>query len=345
MKKLFAILLALSLMLSIGALTVGAEESELSDRLIAQYTFDDEDVKDSVSINHGIFYNNKAVTTPTFADGVSGKALQLSTKGKGDRFWLSIPMDVFVGNEDTFTLSMWYMATGYNTIGEDSELFSFYNTSIENFMFYSPAAAAFQDKAFNMKWSGLNQGYGYANIISAYNPDQWVHLVYVVEAVDGMSKITAYINGAAVEVDQGGDWDNSTMTAMGYDNFTIGGKNPYKGGDTPMCLFYGLVDEICIYSGALTSEEAAAVYASYDYEATDAPVVVPPAATDPEETQPQQTQPQQTDPKETESQDKPTEPGNSTEPAPNNTGLIIGIVIAVVAIAAIVIVVIKGKKK
>lgn len=343
MKKVFVILLALAMMLSIGTLAAGAEENAVFDRLIAQYTFDDEDVKDSVSINHGIFYNNKAVTTPTFADGVSGRALQLSTKGKGDRFWLSIPMDVFAGSEDTFTLSMWYKATGYNTIGEDSELFSFYNTSIENFMFYSPAAAAFQDKAFNMKWSGLNQGYGYANIISPYNPDQWVHLVYVVEAVDGMSKITAYINGAAVEVDQGGDWDNSTMTAMGYDNFTIGGKNPYKGGDTPMCLFYGLVDEICIYSGALTSEEAAAVYASYDYEATDAPVVVPSAPTNPEETEPEETGPKENKPEETNPQ--ATEPADSTEPAPANTGLIIGVAIAVVVVAAIVIVVVKGKKK
>ena len=340
MRKILTLLLALAMVATMGLMAVSAEESDPFEKLIAQYTFDNEDVKDSVNLNHGIFYNNKAVTTPGFGEGVSGKALQLSTKGKGERFWLSIPMDVFAGNEDTFTLSLWYKATGYNTIGEDSELFSFYNTSIENFLFYSPAAAAFQDKAFNMKWSGLNQGYGYANIISAYNPDQWVHLVYVVEAVDGMSKITAYINGAAVEVDQGGDWDNSTMTEMGYDNFTIGGKNPYKGGDTPMCLFYGLVDEVCLFSGALTSEEAASVYASYNYEATDAPVVVPPAPTDPKPTQPPATKPQATDP-------KPTEPADNTQPVADNTGLIIAIVVSavVMSVAAVVIALIFKRKK
>lgn len=344
MKKFLAILLTVVMLLPVLAFSVSAEEDTLSDRLIAQYTFDNEDVKDSVGINHGIFYNNKAVASPTFAEGVSGQALQLSTKGKGDRFWLDIPMDVFAGNEDTFTLSMWYKATGYNTIGEDSELFSFYNTSIENFMFYSPAAAGFQDKAFVMKWSGLNQGYGYANVISAYNPDEWVHLVYVIEAVDGMSKITAYINGIAVEVDQGGNWDNSTMTEMGYDHFTIGGKNPYKGGDTPMCLFYGLVDEICLYSGALTSEEAAALYASYDYEATDAPRPVDPAPSDPAPTDPQPTNP--TDPKPTETQPS-NDPSDTETPASDNTGLIIGIVVAVliIAAAAVAVVILKQKKK
>ena len=74
------------------------------------------------------------------------------------------------------------------------------------------------------------------------------------------SRISAYVNGKKVEVDQGGEWANSLMSDFGIDTFTIGGKNPYKGGATPACLFYGVVDEIRIYSGALNAEQAAAVY-------------------------------------------------------------------------------------
>lgn len=331
------------------AVPAAADNNDPSGKLIAEYTFDDETIKDSVGINHAILYNGKSAADPVFTEGVVGKALQLSQKGSIQLLWLSIPYDVFEDNQDSFTISMWYKASGYNTTGEDSELFSFYNTSVENFLFYSPASAAFQDKAFSMKWSGLNQSYGYANVITPYNANNWVHLVYCVDAVDGQSVITAYVNGAAVEVDQGGDWSNSLMSTLGIDNFTIGGKNPYKGGDTPSCLFYGEVDEVQIYAGALTNAEAAYIYSSAGFEAPPVP------ETEPTEPSAEPTQaPTEPSQVETEPQTEPpvtTEaPVESTVPVQEakeglNAGGIIGWVVAGVAVLALAVILVLNLKK
>ncbi len=223
--------------------------------LVANWSFEDS-LDDSVGSNHATFYNNDKVANATYAEGISGKALQLSTQGTDEKFWLSIPYSTFGGNRDTFSLSIWYKATGHNTSGENSELFSLYNSSAEKFLFYG-AHHDGNANGFSMKWDGT---YGYANVIDSYKENEWVNLIYCVENVNGQSKITAFVNGKAVEVDQGGEWANSLMSQMGIDTFTIGGKNPYKGGATPNCLFYGLVDEIAVYDRALTEAEATAIY-------------------------------------------------------------------------------------
>jgi len=219
--------------------------------LLAEINFDDS------TTGIGTLYDNQNKVNGTFVDGVSGKALQLSTKDGSEKLWLSVPYSVFDGSRDSFTISLWYRATGYNTSGEDSQLFSLYNSKAEKFLFYSYAAMAFQDKGFTMKWDGT---YGYANVMTPYAENTWTHLVFCVEAEGNRSRITAYVNGKKVEVDQGGEWTDSLMSQFGVDTFTIGGKNPYKGGATPKCLFYGQVDEIRIYAGALTEKQAAAIY-------------------------------------------------------------------------------------
>ena len=257
MKKLIAFLLMIAVVLSTLPITTMADDSStLAAKLIAEYNFDDETTKDSIGSNDAALYNDAAAAPGVYTDGVNGKALQLSAQGTDEKYWLSVPYSAFGGSTDSFTLSLWYKASGYNTSGEDSELFSFYNSSAEKFLYYAPAATGFQDKAFTMKWDGT---YGYANVITPYAADTWVHLVYAVSAQDGKSVITAYVNGKAVEVDQGGAWSSSLMSQLGIDRFTIGGKNPYKGGTTPSCLFYGQVDEIRLYAGALTAEEVAAI--------------------------------------------------------------------------------------
>lgn len=365
LKKVLALLLAAMMLLSVCAMTASADEEATGDpeateevvlpevdeannpasKLIAEYTFNNENVKDSISLNHAIFYNNKAVTDPVFTEGVVGRGLQLSTKGTGQRYWLSIPYDVFDGNQDTFSLSMWYCPSGYNIGGEDTELFSFYNSTVEAFMFYSPAAVAFQDKAFTMKWNGLNQSYGYANIITPYKENEWVHLVFTVEAVDNQSVITAYINGIQVEVDQGGDWDNSLMSQLGINNFTIGGKNPYKGGDVPMCLFYGAIDEVQIYSGVLCGNEAEYLYVTQLTAPDPEPVPDPTDDPDPTEDTDPTEDPLAPNPTDPTGEIEPTDPvENPSEPDGLSTGAIIAIV-AVAVVAVVVILVIMLKKK
>ena len=228
-----------------------------SSKLIAEFNFDNDNTRDALGRHDAVLYNDGDVARGTYIDGKFGKALQLSQKNTGDKLWLSVPYEVFDGTADSFSLSLWFKADGYNTSGEDSELFSFYNSGAEKFLFYSYAAKDFQDKGFTMKWDG---NYGYANLIGMpYEENEWVHLIFCVEADGDQSIITAYRNGVALEVDQGGDWSNSLMSSLGIDTFTIGGKNPYKGGDTPSCLFYGAVDEVRLYKGVLTAEEAAAI--------------------------------------------------------------------------------------
>ena len=224
--------------------------------LIGQWNFDNSNTMDSVGNYHGTLWNNSSVATGTYVDGVSGKALKLSTQGTDEKYWLDIPYSVFGGNQNSFTISLWYNSAGHNTSGENSELFSLYNKAGERFLFYG-AQMDGNKNAFTMKWDGT---YGYANVIGGYKENEWVHLVFAVDASDGQSKITAYINGKAVEVDQGGAWANSLMSQFEINAFTIGGKNPYKGGTTPKCLFYGAVDEVQLYAGTLSEDKAAELY-------------------------------------------------------------------------------------
>ena len=252
MKKLIACMLVI--MLFVGMLPLAASAATgLESKLLAEWTFDDQ------TTGSATLYNDAAEASGTYIDGISGKALKLSTQGTNEKFWLNIPYSTFGNNKDSFSISLWYNASGHNTAGENSEIFSLYNSSAEKFLFYG-AHFDGNPNAFSMKWDGT---YGYANVIGGYKENEWVHLVYCVDNVGGQSKITAYVNGVPVEVDQGGEWANSLMSQMGIDTFTIGGKNPYKGGPTPNCLFYGSVDEIQIYAGALSAAEAGNLYNSY----------------------------------------------------------------------------------
>ncbi len=349
LKKTLAFALTVTVLLSLFVFSATAEEpADPSSKLLAEYTFNNENVKDTVGINHAIFYDNKAVSDPVFTDGVVGRGLQLSTKSTGQRYWLSVPYEVFDSNQDSFSISLWYCASSYNKMGEDSELFSFYNSTTEAFMFYSPAATGFQDKAYAMKWNGVNKSYGYANIITPYKENEWVHLVYTVRAEDNMSFIKAYINGVPVEVDQGGDWENSLMSQLGINNFTIGGKNPYKGGDVPMCLFYGAIDEVQIYAGALSAEEAAYLYDTQ----LNAPDPEPqPEPTEPEATKPEPTESKPTEPQGTTQHQNTTKPQGTTKPIGDNNqteeggcfGTISGVA-AVIGLMGAALVITKKKK-
>ena len=259
MKRLFAFIMVFAMLLSVmPAVVQAADTSDLSSKLLAEYNFDNQTTNDAVGSNNATFYNNATAATANYVGGVSGKALKLSTQGTDEKYWLSVPYSAFGSNTDSFTISLWYNSTGHNASGENSELFTLYNSSAEKFLFYG-AQADGNKNAFTMKWDGT---YGYANVIGGYKENEWVHLVFAVDVIDGQSKITSYINGQAVGVDQGGAWANSLMSQMGINTFTIGGKNPYKGGATPKCLFYGSVDEVQLYAGALNADEAAFLYDS-----------------------------------------------------------------------------------
>ena len=239
--------------------------------LLGEWNFDDD------TTGTATLYNDAAEVAGTYVDGVSGKALKLSTKGTGEKFWLSVPYSVFGNNKDSFTLSIWYNSTGYNdgsdpAQNEQSELFTLYNSTADKQLWYGIRTNGHQD-ADGFKWNG---NHGWANVIGGYKQNEWVHLVYCVDNVDGQTKISAFINGVAVEVDQNGNWADSLMSQMGMDTFTIGGKNPYKGGTSPKCTFYGSIDEVKLYAGALSADQAKAIYDAELPKAEEPPVDEPP---------------------------------------------------------------------
>ena len=78
MKKVFAMLLVLAMVLCLGMPAVGADETELSDRLIAQYTFDNEDVKDSVSIDKDSMASDWALIRNAVLIKLRSKVLDLT---------------------------------------------------------------------------------------------------------------------------------------------------------------------------------------------------------------------------------------------------------------------------
>lgn len=329
-KSKKAMAAALAAMLIMAAIPVHTQAAaDPSSKLLAEYNFNDKTTNDSVGENDATLYSNKEEAQGTYIDGKHGRALQLSTKGASDKFWLSIPYEVFDNDQDSFTISLCYKANGYNTIGEDSQLFSLYNSTVESFLYYSYAATKFQNMGYSMKWNGLTKSHGYANAVGVpYKKDQWVHLVYCVAAVDNQSIITAYVNGEAVKVDQGGDWDNSLMSTLGIDTFTIGGKNPYKGGDTPSCLFYGAIDDVRVYSGALTADEVKGIQLNNE-------IKEPPATT------PATSAPKQSDASSTTSSAATPAPTKGGTSSSSNNGssesspfIVVGIVLAGVLVVA-----------
>ena len=224
MKRLIAYIMVFAMILSVmPAVVSAADTSNLSSRLLAEYNFDNQTTNDAVGGNNATFYNNATAVTAGYVDGISGKALKLSTQGTDEKYWLSVPYSAFGSNTDSFTISLWYKATGYNTSGQDSELFSLYNSSAEKFLFYSPTMVSNHNWGYTMKWAGSGT-YGYANTPSLSYVDEWTHLVYTVAAEGNRSVIKMYVNGEQITATQNGHWDDSLMSLLGVDTFTIGGK-------------------------------------------------------------------------------------------------------------------------
>lgn len=268
MMKRFAAALAAVFLVSAFAVSVGAEGETLlpvspEDKLLAEWNFDENTTNDTKGTHHATLYNGSEPAPGTYVEGMSGNALQLSSETT-DNYWLSIPYTVFGDSKDSFSISIWYKSTGLSERGENSNLFTLYNSTAEKFLFYSPAIDANSKNGFTFKWDGT---YGYANMINSYTAQEWTHLVYCVAADGSKTVISAYVNGEkAEEVDQGEKWENSLMSLMGIDRFTIGGYNPYKGGNVGAgahsSIFYGQVDEIQLYAGTISDAEALYLYDS-----------------------------------------------------------------------------------
>ena len=256
MKIILALVLTAMLAVSVFAVHAAAVGTDPSSKLLAEWNFDDQNTNDSKGSNNATFMSGSEAATATYVDGAAGKALQLSATSS-DNFWLSVPYAAFGDSRDSFSLSIWYNATGLSERGQSSQLLTFTNSNGAERVFWGPAVNA----DVNFAFTGKDPSYGYANFGGGvtYVPNTWTHLVLCVKPENDQSKIIAYVNGVEQAVDQGGDWANTLMSAMNIDTLTIGGyasfmENPHAP------VFYGAVDEIGLYSGVLSAEEAAYLY-------------------------------------------------------------------------------------
>ena len=123
MKRLIAcFLVAVLAAMAVPMAAFAAEEKTLSDRLLAEWNFDDSTTADAVGEHDAVLYNDSTVASGTYVDGISGKALQLSTKGTDDKYWLSIPYDTLSENPNSFTISLWYNSTGHREVMLNSKV-------------------------------------------------------------------------------------------------------------------------------------------------------------------------------------------------------------------------------
>ena len=67
------------------------------ENLLAEFNFNQENTENAAGEADAVLYNDKSMVGGTYIDGISGKALQLSDKSKGDKLWLDIPMEILEG--------------------------------------------------------------------------------------------------------------------------------------------------------------------------------------------------------------------------------------------------------
>ena len=158
MKRILALVLTAMLAMSVFAVHAAAIGTDPSSKLLAEWNFDDQNTNDSKGSNNATFMSGTEAADATYVDGVEGKALQLS-KASSDNFWLSVPYAAFGDSKDSFSLSIWYNATGLSERGQSSQLLTFTNSNGKEWFFWGPAVSAELTFSFTGKDNG---SYGYA---------------------------------------------------------------------------------------------------------------------------------------------------------------------------------------
>jgi hypothetical protein len=153
----------------------------------------------------------------------------------------------FIGNNTTSrSFSMWiypksnsgvpaYFAQSYNSL--DGEIYIFTEASGSNVK-------------FAMDWKNASGGAHITPTSAADYPiNNWYHIIGVIDFAGGNSYI--YVNGVGTSVSNGG------ATAI---KITAGSVNTYLGTDYASDYVTGNMDEVGIWSRALTSQEVMALY-------------------------------------------------------------------------------------
>jgi len=191
--------------------------------LVSRYTFDI-DARDTYGNNDGTL-SGATVSN----DGTRGKVLSLD----GSNDYVSLPSSGLAGGRSEVTLSLWIKpdeTTGSNTI-YDEENNWYWQFSVRQDKWYTRDSSTGTTGSRNndLPLPGLSSG-------------QWQHLAFVY-SVSGGEK-TIYIDG-----------EESTSTSTSIDQLTSDRTNQRIGWPSDGDYFDGLVDDMRLYSRALSSSE------------------------------------------------------------------------------------------
>lgn len=261
MNRIIAVVLVLIVSVSYMGMTASASDDPYG-KLAFGYTFDGENLDEVLGKNRVTYYEDYDITDGKYVDGKVGKALQFVDDGETDPIWLDIPLDTL--ETDCFTVTFWYKATSYETAGEDSEIFTFFNPAQEKFLYYSPMKT---DGAWTyiMKWGGSTEKLHYYDVWANYEDhaflmNEWVHVAFswVSEDSSNTSSVKLYINGTLIPGEGNEAWTD-TFYSLGIKKLCFGGMNPYKAAGNG-CLYHGAIDSLYFFNDELSAGEIAFLY-------------------------------------------------------------------------------------
>jgi hypothetical protein len=242
---------------NIGATKFGTSNNKLNSGLIGHWTFDGKDmttgaVVDKSGNGNGAILVNSATSTSR-TEGKIGQAIKLdgvddyvemgrlqSTEGAAQLTWSfwAYPhvlqnADIFLSKGSIFSDASWQinMTTGGGC------------TNGNQILVYIPTTAD----------DGGTYGCAAAGSIAA---NQWTHYAVVFDggATGNSNRLKIYMNGVASTLDYGGTIPASIVTSSS--NARVGRNSGSSG------IYEGVIDDLRIYSRALSAEEAKAVFNS-----------------------------------------------------------------------------------
>lgn len=226
--------------------------------LVAEWTFDDLTADNQVEDITGHGHNGELKGEPSFVEGVSGNAIRFDTDGE----LVVVPNDeaLCFSSSDSYTINLWVKpeqinGSGYHGIIQKGRTMgdTYYGLWISN--------------------GKLDYGCGLYNHGLTADPallDQWQMVTLVQDPINGIRSI--YINGQRRNT--GSDLvdvlTDSPLVMGGTGGPVIGGIPDDKHAEVTE-YFKGLLDEVKLYTGALSAEEIANLYATENPNPTPTP--------------------------------------------------------------------------
>lgn len=236
-----ALLLVASIvcLLPLAATAQGNDEQSVGDGLVAYWSFDE--LKDGkFADNSGNGHDGTLCGDAALVDGKLGGAVRFSTKG--DMVTVPVTSDLNFNEDQSYTVSLWVKPEDVG--GSWQSVFCKGRGAATHLGFWFTDAAKSKFRFGQSNTYSKNQDSSLAAVNGA-----WYNVVLVQDAQSGKSIL--YING---EVASSKDW---TVDATTGSYLIIGAER--TDGTSP---FSGVVDEMKIYSRALTPEQISAAYAA-----------------------------------------------------------------------------------